>query len=77
MLINYQLEAGDILVVLKLNRLGRDNIDIQNIINFITDKGVKFVCLDLPVADLSSAEEKLMLQMFSSFAEFRSEEGIE
>ncbi|HCG6643295.1 recombinase family protein [Vibrio parahaemolyticus] len=84
MLINHQLEAGDMLVVLKLDRLGRDNIDVQNTINLLTDKGVKVVCLDLPVADLSSAEGKLMLQMFSAFAEFernrireRTKEGLE
>ncbi|USR77791.1 recombinase family protein [Photobacterium damselae] len=84
MLINHQMEAGDMLVVLKLDRLGRDNIDVQNTINLLTDKGVKVVCLDLPVADLSSAEGKLMLQMFSAFAEFernrireRTKEGIE
>ncbi|MEZ8197433.1 recombinase family protein [Vibrio splendidus] len=84
MLINHQLEAGDMLVVLKLDRLGRDNIDVQNTINLLTDKGVKAVCLDLPVADLSSAEGKLMLQMFSAFAEFernrireRTKEGLE
>ncbi|MFC3187980.1 recombinase family protein [Shewanella intestini] len=70
MLINHQLERGDILVVLKLDRLGRDNIDVQNTINLLTEKGIKVVCLDLPVADLSSAEGKLMLQMFSAFAEF-------
>ncbi|MEZ8493123.1 recombinase family protein [Vibrio splendidus] len=34
------------------------------------DKGVNVVCLDLPVADLSSAEGKLMPQMFSVFAKF-------
>lgn len=56
------------LVVLKLDRLGRDNIDVQNTINLLTDKGVKVVCLDLPVADLASAEGKLMLQMLSAFA---------
>ncbi|HCE2446403.1 TPA: recombinase family protein [Vibrio parahaemolyticus] len=84
MLINHQLEAGDMLVVLKLDRLGRDKIDVQNTINLLADKGVKVVCLDLPVADLSSAEGKLMLQMFSAFAEFernrireRTREGIE
>lgn len=84
MLINHQLEAGDMLVVLKLDRLGRDNIDVQNTINLLTDKGVKVVCLDLPVADLSSAEGKLMLQMFSAFAEFernrireRTKEGLD
>jgi putative DNA-invertase from lambdoid prophage Rac len=84
MLINHQMERGDMLVVLKLDRLGRDNIDVQNTINQLTDKGIKVVCLDLPVADLSSAEGKLMLQMFSAFAEFernrireRTKEGLE
>jgi putative DNA-invertase from lambdoid prophage Rac len=84
MLINHQIERGDMLVVLKLDRLGRDNIDVQNTINMLTDKGIKIACLDLPVADLSSAEGKLMLQMFSAFAEFernrireRTKEGLE
>ncbi|CAD5273061.1 conserved hypothetical protein [Alteromonas sp. 38] len=84
MLINHQLEKEDMLVVLKLDRLGRDNIDVQSTINLLTGKGVKVVCLDLPVADLSSAEGKLMLQMFSAFAEFernrireRTKEGLE
>lgn len=84
MLINHQMEAGDMLVVLKLDRLGRDNIDVQKTINLLTEKGIKVVCLDLPVADLSSAEGKLMLQMFSAFAEFernrireRTKEGLE
>jgi putative DNA-invertase from lambdoid prophage Rac len=84
MLINHQMESGDMLVVLKLDRLGRDNIDVQNTINILTDKGIKVVCLDLPVADLSSSEGKLMLQMFSAFAEFernrireRTKEGLE
>ena len=84
MLINHQMETGDMLVVLKLDRLGRDNIDVQNTINLLTQKGIKVVCLDLPVADLSSAEGKLMLQMFAAFAEFernrireRTKEGIE
>lgn len=83
-LINHQMESGDMLVVLKLDRLGRDNIDVQNTINQLTKKGVKVVCLDLPVADLSSTEGKLMLQMFSAFAEFernrireRTREGLE
>jgi DNA invertase Pin-like site-specific DNA recombinase len=36
----------------------------------LSDKGIKLICLDLPVKDLSSSEGKLMLQMFSAFAEF-------
>ncbi|EGQ7783900.1 TPA: recombinase family protein [Vibrio parahaemolyticus] len=65
-----RLEEGDSLVVLKLDRLGRDAIDIQQTVQMFVDMGVKLVCLDLPVSDLSSAEGRLMLQMFGAFAEF-------
>lgn len=82
-LIEHKLEAGDTLVVLKLDRLGRDNIDVQQTIEQLTVKQIKVVSLDLPVSDLSSAEGKLMLQMFSAFAEFernrireRTQEGL-
>lgn len=83
LLVDHKLESGDTLVVLKLDRLGRDNIDLQQTINKLTDKGVKVVSLDLPVSDLSSSEGKLMLQLFASFAEFernrireRTSEGL-
>jgi Site-specific recombinases, DNA invertase Pin homologs len=57
-------------VVLKLDRLGRDNIDAQHTISMLLEKGATPISLDLPTADLSSAEGRLMLQMFSAFAEF-------
>ncbi|MCQ1060846.1 recombinase family protein [Photobacterium sp. ZSDE20] len=82
-LVEHKLEKGDKLVVLKLDRLGRDNIDVQQTIDKLTTKGIKVISLDLPVADLSSSEGKLMLQMFSAFAEFernrireRTQEGL-
>lgn len=82
-LVEHKLEEGDTLVVLKLDRLGRDNIDVQQTISLFGEKGIRVVCLDLPVADLSSSEGKLMLQMFSAFAEFernrireRTQEGL-
>ncbi|QXC09081.1 recombinase family protein [Aeromonas sp. FDAARGOS 1408] len=65
-----KLEAGDTVVVLKLDRLGRDNIDVQNTVSMLCEKGVKLVCLDLPVSNLSSPEGKLMLQLMGAFAEF-------
>jgi len=84
MLVEHQMESGDPLVVLKLDRLGRDNIDVQKNITLLTAKSIKVVCLDLPIENLSSAEGKLMLQMFSAFAEFernrireRTKEGLE
>jgi len=65
-----RLELGDKLIVLKMDRLGRDSIDVQQTITGIMDKGVEVHCLDLPVANLSSAEGRFMLQMFGAFAEF-------
>ncbi|WP_198511692.1 recombinase family protein, partial [Bacillus subtilis] len=67
------LESGDMLVVLKLDRLGRDNIDVQQTIEMLIHKGVRVVSLDLPIPDLSSSEGKLMLRMFSAFAEFEKD----
>ncbi|WP_122082868.1 recombinase family protein [Vibrio coralliirubri] len=82
-LVDHKLEAKDMLVVLKLDRLGRDNIDVQQTIERLNGKGINVVSLDLPVADLGSSEGKLMLQMFSAFAEFernrireRTQEGL-
>lgn len=83
-MVNHKLEAGDRLVVLKLDRLGRDNIDVQQTIAMLVERSIEVVSLDLPVSNLSSAEGKLMLQMFSAFAEFeksriieRTKEGLE
>lgn len=72
-----KLESGDTLVVLKLDRLGRDNIDLQQTINLLLERGIKPICLDLPVKDLSTPEGKLMLQLFSTFAEFERNRIIE
>lgn len=83
-MVNHKLESGDRLVVLKLDRLGRDNIDVQQTIAMLVELNIEVVSLDLPVSNLSSAEGKLMLQMFSAFAEFeksriieRTKEGLE
>jgi len=82
-LLSHKLEKGDTLVVLKLDRLGRDNIDVQQTIQILCDMQVQIVCLDLPVSNLNSSEGKLMLQIFSAFAEFernrireRTQEGL-
>lgn len=83
-LVEHKLERGDSLIVLKLDRLGRDNIDVQQTISSLLEKGVKVHSLDLATSDLASAEGKLMLQVFTAFAEFernrikeRTKEGLE
>ena len=79
-----RMESGDTLVVLKLDRLGRDNIDVQTTITSLTERGIKVVSLDLPVSNLTSPEGKLMLQLMGAFAEFernrireRTQEGLQ
>ena len=76
-LVEEKLEKGDTLVVLKLDRLGRDNIDLQKTIQTLTDKEIRVVSLDLPVRDLSSSEGKLILQLFGAFAEFERNRIVE
>ncbi|AKE93347.1 recombinase family protein [Cronobacter sakazakii] len=69
-MVEHKLEAGDQLVVLKLDRLGRDNIDVQQTIDMLLERGVKVVSLDLPAHDLTSSEGTLIRHMFGAFAEF-------
>ncbi|WP_330982483.1 MULTISPECIES: recombinase family protein [Enterobacterales] len=83
-MVNHKLESGDRLIVLKLDRLGRDNIDVQQTIAMLMEKKIDVVSRDLPTHNLASAEGKLMLQMFAAFAEFeksriteRTKEGLE
>lgn len=83
-LIENKLETGDKLVVLKLDRLGRNAIDVLSTIELLTNKGIAVQSLDLPIADLSSPEGKLMLSLMTAFAEFekdrireRTNEGLQ
>ena len=82
-LIDNKLEAGDTLIVLKLDRLGRDSIDVQTTVNHILAQGIKLIVLDLPAPDLSSPNGKMMVGLFSVFAQFerdriaeRTREGL-
>ncbi|WP_269617910.1 recombinase family protein [Zhongshania sp. BJYM1] len=84
LMVEHSLERGDTLIVLKLDRLGRDAIDVQKTIDLLLEKGVSLRSLDLPNLNLTSAEGKLMLQVFSAFSEFernrireRTQEGLE
>ena len=72
-MVEHKLMEGDTLVVLKLDRLGRDNIDVQQTIDLLLKKGVRVHCLDLPTKDLSTSEGKLMLAMFAAFAAFEKD----
>lgn len=64
-----KLEHGDTLVVTKLDRLGRDNIDIQNTVAGIIKANIILRVLDLP-DEIGSSSGLLMMQIFAVFAEF-------
>ncbi|MGJ8692132.1 MAG: recombinase family protein [Thalassotalea sp.] len=69
-LLEHKIEQGDTLIVNKLDRLGRDSIDVQSTVNYILDAGVKLIVLDLPEPDLSTPNGQLLVGMFSVFAQF-------
>ena len=65
-----QLEAGDVLVVTKLDRLARSTLDLLRIIDLIGKEGAGFKSLGDPWADTTSAHGRLMLTVLSGIAEF-------
>jgi putative DNA-invertase from lambdoid prophage Rac len=53
-----KLESGDILVVTKLDRLGRNAMDVRATVDRLATLGVRVHCLALGGADLTSAAGK-------------------
>jgi DNA invertase Pin-like site-specific DNA recombinase len=64
------LEAGDVLVVTKLDRLARSTRDLLNVLHTISDKGASFKSLSDPWADTTTPHGKLMVTMPAGIAEF-------
>jgi DNA invertase Pin-like site-specific DNA recombinase len=64
------LEAGDVLVVTRLDRLARSTADLLTIIQLTAKKGANFLSLAEPWANTSTAVGKLMLTVLGGIAEF-------
>ena len=65
-----RLEAGDVLVVTKLDRLGRNAMDVRMTVEDLQGAGVRVHCLALGGADLTSAAGKMTMSVLSAVAEF-------
>lgn len=65
-----RLERGDVLVVTKLDRLGRSAVDVRNTVDGLAGMGVRVHCLALGGMDLTSAAGKLQMQVLAAVAEF-------
>ena len=64
-----QIRKGETLVVSKLDRLGRDAIDVLQTVRQLADRGVKVVVLQLGDTDLTAPAGKLLLSMLAAVAE--------
>jgi len=65
-----RMESGDILIVTKLDRLGRNAIDVTQTIQQLATAGIRVVCLALGGVDLTSSTGKMTTQVLSAVAEF-------
>ena len=69
--------AGDTLVVTKLDRLGRDSIDVQQTVTMFKEKGVRLVVLQLGNLDLTSSTGELTVKVLAAVADFERDLIIE
>ena len=72
-----KLEAGDVLVVTKLDRLGRNAMDVRATVEALTGMGVRVHCLALGGVDLTSPAGKMTMAVIAAVAEFERDLLIE
>jgi DNA invertase Pin-like site-specific DNA recombinase len=68
-----RLQKGDTLLVAELNRLGREMLQVLNIINDLSEKGVKLTFVRQPELSTTGSHGKLLLAIYSYFAEAERE----
>src|SRR5262245_33835036 len=68
-----RLEAGDVLVVTRLDRLARSTRDLLNILDAIGKAGAGFKSLGDAWADTTTPHGRLMLTVLGGLAEFERE----
>lgn len=72
-----KLEAGDVLVVTKLDRLGRNAMDVRGTVEALAGMGVRVHCLALGGVDLTSPAGKMTMGVIAAVAEFERDLLIE
>lgn len=72
-----KLESGDVLVVTKLDRLGRNAMDVRATVELLASQGVKVHCLALGGVDLTSPAGKMTMGVIAAVAEFERDLLIE
>lgn len=72
-----RLEAGDVLIVTKLDRLGRDAIDVSSTVMALSEMGVRVHCLALGGVDLTSSAGTMTMNVLNAVAQFERDLLIE
>lgn len=65
-----KLEPRDLLIVTKLDRLGRDSTDVVGTVNRLKDMGVSVKCLALGDTDLTSSVGQMTMTILAAVAQF-------
>jgi putative DNA-invertase from lambdoid prophage Rac len=72
-----RLETGDVLIVTKLDRLGRNAMDLRTTVDMLAVQGVRVHCLALGGVDLTSAAGRMTMGVIAAVAEFERDLLIE
>jgi putative DNA-invertase from lambdoid prophage Rac len=72
-----RMEKGDVLIVTKLDRLGRDAIDVSTTVAKLEDIGIRVHCLALGGVDLTSSAGKMTMNVINAVAQFERDLLIE
>jgi putative DNA-invertase from lambdoid prophage Rac len=72
-----RMESGDVLIVTKLDRLGRNAIDIRQTVELLAASEIRVHCLALGGVDLTSPAGKMTMQVISAVAEFERDLLVE
>ena len=65
-----RMENGDVLIVTKLDRLGRNAMDVRKTVEQLAKSDIRVHCLALGDVDLTSPAGKMTMQVISAMAEF-------
>ena len=72
-----KMEKGDVLVVTKLDRLGRDAVDVSMTVARLEKMGIRVHCLALGGVDLTSPAGKMTMNVINAVAQFERDLLIE
>lgn len=72
-----RMEKGDTLIVTKLDRIGRDSIDVQQTVAHFEAEGMRLIVLQLGNLDLTSSSGAMIVKMLAAVADFERELIIE